>query len=243
MQGGLKRHITSPDAFRNCGYDWDAVYVISDSRLNAIPTGSSISGPPCPHLSPPSGFLVKGSDASVYVMRGGLKRHVPNPVTFEAGGLLLGNINRIPDSSLDAIPTGDPLLNTLADGNLVKGSGTAVYVMQGGLKRHISSPDAFRNCGYVWDAVYVITDSRLNAIPTGSSISGPPCPHLSPPDGTLIKGSDAPAYVMEAGLKRHIVSAEALVTCGYLWGNVNRVPDSSLVSIPVGDDLAEGSCP
>jgi hypothetical protein len=245
MEGGRKHHVTSLDAFRNCGYGWDAVFVISNSLLNSVPTGDPLSGPPCPHLSPPSGSLVKGSDAPVYVMQGGLKRHVPNLATFAVQGFLWGNVNQIPDSSLNAIPTGDPLLSTLADGNLLKGTGSAVYVMEGGRKHHVTSLDAFRNCGYGWDAVFVISNSLLNSVPTGNPLSGPPCPHLSPPSGSLVKGSDAPVYVMQGGLKRHVPNLVTFEAGGYLWGNVNRVADSALSAIPTGDPLlnalAEGN--
>jgi hypothetical protein len=48
---------------------------------------------------------------------------------------------------------------------------------------------------------------------------------------------------MESGLKRYVVSPEVFSECGYHWGNVNRIADSTLDSIPTGDDLTEASCP
>ncbi|MBI3975440.1 MAG: hypothetical protein HY334_03525 [Armatimonadetes bacterium] len=176
MQDGLKRHVTSTTVMAECGYGWDAVRAIADATLDSIPQGLSLSGAPCPRLSPPDGSLLKGSGSAVYVMENGLKRHIPNPVTFAAQGFLWGNVNRIADSSLNAIPTGDPLPDVGADGSLLKGSGSAVYVMQDGLKRHVTSPTVMAECGYSWDAIFVIPDSVLNAIPTGSALSGPPCP-------------------------------------------------------------------
>ncbi len=169
-------------------------------------------------------------------MQGGLKRRIPNPVTFEAQGYQWGNVNRIPDSSLDDIPTGDPLLDALADGNLLKGLGP-VYVMEGGDRRFIPNPDVLIDCGYGWDAVYVISDFRLNSIPTGGSVSGPPCPHLSPPSGVLIKGSTDSIYVMLDGSKLLIASQAAFSDCGYADGNVSTIPDIMLNSIPDGTIL------
>jgi hypothetical protein len=156
---------------------------------------------------------------------------------LEAQGFLWGNINQVPDSSLNTIPTGEPLLDALANGNLLKGTGPEVYVMEGGLKRGVTSSSALTACGYGWDAVYVIPDFRLSTIATGSLISGPPCPHLSPPDGTLLRGSDDPIYVMEDSLRRHIINSAVFTSRGYRLGDVNLIPDSSLASIPVGDDL------
>jgi hypothetical protein len=152
-------------------------------------------------------------------------------------------VSVVPDSSLDDIPTGDPLLDAEADGNLLKGSSAGVYVMEGGLRRLIPSPEVLISCGYGWDAVRSIPESRLNAIATGASISGPPCPHLVPPDGTLIQGSTGTLYVMEGGLKRRIIDPGVFTACSYLSGNVNSIADSSLAAIPTGDDLAGAPCP
>ncbi len=172
-------------------------------------------------------------------MRGGLRRHLPNPVTLEASRFQWGNVNTIPDSSLNGIPTGAPLLDVLADGNLLKGSGSAVYVMEGGRKRHITSPEAFTSCGYGWGAVKVIADSRLEGILTGSPISGPPCPHLSPPMGSLLKGTGSAIYVMRWGLKRQIPNPVSLEAYGHLWGDVNTIADSALEGVPVGEPLLD----
>ena len=43
---------------------------------------------------------------------------------------------------------------------------------------------------------------------------------------------------MEDSLRRLILNAEVFTALGYLLGNVNLIADSSLASIPVGDDLA-----
>ena len=73
------------------------------------PPAAPLSGPPCPHVLPPNGSLVKGSGPEVYVMEGGVKRHIPDLATFAAMGFLWGNLNNIPDSVLNSIPTGEPL--------------------------------------------------------------------------------------------------------------------------------------
>jgi hypothetical protein len=245
MQGGAKRHITSSAALSACGYGWDAVRIIPDASLNAIPTGSALSGPPCPLFVPPSGAIVRSGGPEIYVMRVGLKRHIPNLATFEASGLLWGNVNVIADSALNTIPTGDALLDALADGNLLRGTGPEVYAMEGGARRHVTSPTALSGCGYGWDAVRVIPNVFLNAIATGIPLSGPPCPHVLPPDGALVRGSGPEVYVMEGGLKRHVPDLATFAGMGFLWGNVNLLPDSVLSAIPSGESLlavvAEGS--
>ena len=152
----------------------------------------------------PDGTLLRGSTGTVYVIQGGLKRGIPNATTLEALGFDWSDVFTIPDSVLGSLPSGQPLLDVLANGNLLRGTGPEVYVMQGGAKRHITSPAALSDCGYGWDAVRTIPDFRLNGIPTGGALSGPPCPHLLPPDGTLVRGTGPEVYVMQGGLKRHI---------------------------------------
>ena len=243
ISGGVKRHVASRSVMTSCGYSFNAVSLISDLRLGWIPTGGQLTGPPCPAFSPPTGSMLSGSGPAVYVMSVGLKRHVPNGVTFEAQGYLWGDVSEIPDPLLASIPSGVQLLNALANGNLLAGSGPEVYVMSGGVKRHVTSPSVMGSCGYSIDAVSVISDFRLGGIPTGGQLTGPPCPAFSPATGTLLAGSGSAVYVMSVGLKRHIASAQVFAACGYLWGNVNHILDSTLNSIPTGSTLTGTPCP
>ena len=127
-----------------------------------------------------------------------------------------------------------------AMGNLLKAGGSEVYVMEAGVKRHITSLSALADCGYGWDAIYLVPDSLLNPIATGAPVFGPPCPHLSPPDGTFIKGS---RYFILDGSKLLIASQAAFSDCGYAAGNINTIPDSTLNSILDGLILTGQPCP
>jgi hypothetical protein len=151
-------------------------------------------------------------------------------------------VERIADSKLAGIPTGAPLLDVLADGNLLRGSGSEIYVMEGGAKRRLTSTGVMDGCRYGGDAVHVISDALLGAIPSGVGLSGPPCPRLSPPDGTLVKGNGR-AYVMDRGFKRHIAGPAIMAECRYLRGSLNPIADSYLAGIPSGDDLTGAPCP
>jgi hypothetical protein len=243
MESGRKRHVAGTSVMSACGYGWDAVYSVSNSRLSAIPTGTPLNGVPCPRLSPPTGRLLQGSGNAVHVASYGLKRHIPSAATFEAMGYKWGNVNRLPTSSLAAVPTGTPLLNALADGNLLQGTGPAVYVMQGGTKRHVASPSVMSACGYERDAVRFISNARLSSIPSGASLTGPPCAAFAPPTGTLLQGSGTAVFVMDGLAKRHVASRSAFDACGYLWGNINRIADSTLNSMPAGTVVTAPPCP
>src|SRR3990172_4723410 len=187
----------------------------------------------------PDGTLLKGSGSQVFVIRGGLKRNVPNPATFAANGLNWSAILTIPDSILDALPAGQPLLDVIANGNLLKGTGQEVYVMDGGLKRHVADPGVLDSCHYGWDAVYTIHDSLLTPIPTGGQLSGAPCPPFSPPSGRLVNGTVDTVYVMAGGLKRGTPNPATFAAKRFQWGDINLVPDSSLALIPAGQPLLD----
>ena len=115
--------------------------------------------------------------------------------------------------------------------------------MENGLRRLIKSPGVLVDCGYGWDAVNVIPDAVLGSIPNGSALTGPPCPQLSPTDGTLLQGNSDSTYVMLDGSKLPIASQAAFSDCGYAAGNINTIPDSILDSIPDGLILTGQPCP
>jgi len=62
-------------------------------------------------------------------MQVGLKSHIPNPATLGALGFLWGNVNQVPDSTLDFIPTGEAILDVLAEGSLLAG-GAQAYALE-----------------------------------------------------------------------------------------------------------------
>jgi len=243
MQGDGRRWVNNPDVMTACAYGWDAIQTLTNSVLLAVPEFGALYGQPCPMPSPPNGALWKGSGPAVYFMNGGLKRHVPNLLTFNATALRWGNVDQVADSTLNLVPEGEPLLDVLADGNLLKGSGPAVFVMQGGARRHVTSPSVMDACGYRWDAISTVDDGALNLPPLGEPLSEPPCPRLSPPSGSLLRGSGPAVYVMDGSVRRHVTDEAVFLSCDYLWGNVSILGDGVLAMIPAGDPLTQQPCP
>ncbi len=245
MEGGFKRHIINTAVFSGCGYAWDAIQGISVGQMDAIPTGADVTGPPCPKLLPSDGALVARNGGGIHLVKRGLKRGIRNPVTFEANGFQWGNVNGLPASVMAAIVSGDPLLDVMADGNLLGATGRGVFVMEGGFKRHIINTAVFSACGYGWDAVQGVSVRRLDAIATGSDVTGSPCPKLLPPDGTLIAGGGAGVHLVQRGLKRLVPNVVTFEANGFQWGNVNGLPASVMAAIasgqPLLDPMADGN--
>jgi hypothetical protein len=63
--------------------------------------------------------------------------------------------------------------------------------------------------------------------------------------GRLVRppGEQMPVYVMEAGKKRHILSASAFTACGYGWDAITVLPASTLARFADGPALSSSPCP
>jgi len=70
------------------------------------------------------------------------------------------------------------------DGTLLKEhDDPAVYVMYGGMKSHIQSPDILLDCGYMWENVGVVPNGALGPLATTFPLGYPSCaPEAPPPD-------------------------------------------------------------
>jgi hypothetical protein len=243
MHNGQKRHVTSPDVMTACGYSSAAVLVVADGSLSSLPTGSALTAAPCPTFAPATGTLLQGTGPEVWIARQGLKRHIPNGATLDGMGYKMANLNFVNDYYLSAMPTGKPVFNLLANGQLVKGPGAEVFVMQDGARRHVANGGVFAACGYRWDAIYEFSASRLSSIPAGLALTGAPCPMVAPSGGVLMQGTGLEVFTSEAGMKRHVTTESVLTSCGYQWGNVDRLKDGLIASIPSGAPLTVPPCP
>ncbi len=242
MQDGARRHIANLAVMTSCGYAWDAVFRVDDSALNSTPTGAQLTGTPCPVFEPPEWALLKGEGPEIFVARGGLKRHIPNVATFNGRGFRWGDVDLVPPQYLSQIAAGHPVLDVTTDGQLIKAAAPAVYVMDGGSKRALSAPSVLPACGYTWDAINRL-QNEISSIPSGAPVSGAPCPVFSAPDGTLVKGSGPAVYVLAGGQRRAVASPSVMTACGYRWGDIDSVPDSTLATAPEGPLVTGAPCP
>jgi len=243
MDGGAKRHISSPDVMTACGYSWEAIQLASDPALGAVASGPPLASAPCAKFSPADGSTLTGNVPHVYLIKGGLKRHVPNPATFAVLAMKPANLDRVHDSLLAQIPPGAPLTSVLHDGQLVRGSANIIYVMQNGLRRHVSSPSVMASCNYNWQAIVTLPNDLIASIPPGAPVTGAPCPRVVFPQGTLLQGSAPAAFVADGQVRRHVTSPATFVACGYKWGNVDKIPDAVLTSMAVGSGVVSPPCP
>jgi hypothetical protein len=243
MHGNTKRPIAGPPVIDICRYSWAAVAYVRDGILDGVATGEVLHGAPCPKLAPPNGSLVRGSGAAIYAMFSGLRRHIPDPATFEVLGYRWANVDRLSDAVLAQIMQGWGLPGIISSGNLIKGPGPEIYATDGTQKRHVVSLGVFGACGYGGDAIVTVSSGVLNWAPAGPPVEEPPCPRPLPPDGMLLQGPGPEIYVAHGGTKRHIVDLGVFAGCGYHGGNVNKMAASQLNLIPAGPPLTGAPCP
>jgi len=119
-------------------------------------------------------------------------------------------------------------LQTIQDGKLQDGSllreqsSAPVYVIFGGAKFHVASPDVLRDLYGGWSNVKIVPDGSLASVPT------------IPRDSTILREqSAANVYVVESGTKRHITTPMVLQRYGG-WSVVHVVPVGALNAIPNG---------
>lgn len=111
----------------------------------------------------PRAKLGKSADAPevFYITESGLKRHIPNPETFNSYG-----------SKWDEISTvSSGLLGATRDVEFIRAEDDVrVFKLEDGQKRWTKTPNAFMRSGGKWDEVAPVNTTELNAYPPGSVI-------------------------------------------------------------------------
>ncbi|MEW6619760.1 MAG: carbohydrate-binding domain-containing protein, partial [bacterium] len=106
---------------------------VSSEQLKDLSTLATL-----PKVKYPNGTLLQNEDGHRYLMEGGLRRLIPNQITFEALGFNQQEIKTISNSELQSIDEGEPISKIkYSNGELIKGSDGQVYYMIGGIKKPI----------------------------------------------------------------------------------------------------------
>jgi hypothetical protein len=117
------------------------------------------------------------------------------------------------------------------EGTLLKTSDhPEVDIISGRERRWIPDPQTFNYMGLNSGAIVTVSDAVWAAVP-----AGPPLPSRS--DGTLLKGSTDPVYVMQNGQRHWIPDAITFNLMGYSWTAIQVVADNDLNAIPLGTQV------
>lgn len=200
------------------------------SGSSVVPSSSLIQPISSQYLK--EGDLLQGNGSEIYVLQNGQRRWIPNELTFLTLGYKRGDVKKILDHELMAIPEASPITKNVSkykDGTLLQGTEPAVYVVSLGYRRLIPNTGTFDALGYRWENVQTIPEQELAAIPELQPLT---IKDLSFKDGTLIKASGNAVYVISIGRRRLIPDTTTFDALGYKWDQVKQVSDEQLNAIP-----------
>jgi len=167
------------------------------------------------HREYSEGSIIKSRDRSeVYGIFNGMRLHIPSVRAFNSLGFLWSNIIVVSSDEIDAFEEEELVTSIISP---------AVYVISGGKKRHISSPQEFEESGYYWEDVSVVDAQILSFYPNASGI-------------TLIRAaSDEKVYLISGGLRHWVPTIIVFNRRGYNWSDVMVVDEGEV------DEYEEGS--
>jgi hypothetical protein len=103
----------------------------------------------------------------------------------------------------------------------------AIYLMDGGQKRHIPDPTTYNNLFRDWNAI--VQDTELDSVDTGPPIS----------QGAVLAQAfgDAAGYIIDQGKKRHIGSPATMDRYDLDWKKIQHVAQIIIQAIPTGPEI------
>jgi hypothetical protein len=111
-----------------------------------------------------------------------------------------------------------------------------VYLVQSGWKRHVPNPPTFEARGLSWASITPVPDGWL---PTGKPLLNVVA------TGWLVRlpGDQVPVYVMDSGIRRHIISPAVLTECGFGWDAITILSAPTITAFPEGPAVVGPPCP
>ena len=181
----------------------------------------------------PNRSLIKAkNNSAVYMIEDDVKKPILSAEVFEENGLDWNDIENVDEDELDFYPEGESL--NYPDGTLVKGSGSAVYVVADGRKKPVKSAKAFLGLGYKWGQIKQIRDAELEKYENAAVIDE----NSVHPEGALIrvKGT-AGVYQVRGGKLNPITSREVFEVNKLKWDKVLEVTQGQKNKFEQSDEL------
>ncbi|MGI8423514.1 MAG: PQQ-binding-like beta-propeller repeat protein [Chloroflexota bacterium] len=130
--------------------------------LNAAEANRYPEGPALPALG--HGSLARAANGPLYVVRDGKRVWIKSLDEFAAAGLRWEDVRDLEDIVVRSVS-----LQT-ESGLLVKGGGDRVYLLEGGVRRWVSTEAAFEARGFSWSNVHLVSESFLGNVAEGASL-------------------------------------------------------------------------
>lgn len=211
MEKGQKRKFTSPQLFEYLNYQWTDIK--ENPELDFYLSASDM-------IYPDGTLAINNRDNKVYLIENKQRREITSVALFNALNYQWGNVISITEDEMDHFPTGVKM--AYPNGTLIKANDSAaVYLIENGNRKEITSLTLFEKLGYNWSQVINIEPEEINNHPDGG--------RALYPNGTLIRPSDNPnVYLLEDSQKRKVTSLLLFEKLGYNWNDVLTIyPDES----------------
>lgn len=143
IENGLKRAITTREAFDELGYSAENIIPVSDSELNLYKRGDDITSAA---KSYPDGTLVRSPEnGGIYLLEGNYRKPVRDRLIFE-NRFKWSKVIDISSKRFAQYKEGNPVL--FKDGTLIRDEAGSIFVIENGLRRHVERPSIFAGLGY-----------------------------------------------------------------------------------------------
>lgn len=214
VEDGVKQWIPSPEVLESQGLSFNDVEDIEQDEADTYGNAEEVCYA--------DGSMVREEGANeIYVIADGEKKHITDPVAFEALGYDWNNVVVVKSGALGfyRLRSAMKLNSVHPEGALIREEGTnTVYLVEGGKKKPISTQNIFNARNLNWDKVLVVNNEQMEKFQLGAN--------LQYPDGALVRGSDGKVYVMNQGKRQWVRSGDDLVGAGYRAEDIIDVTDS-----------------
>lgn len=223
-----RRPFSSASALEGLGYSWTSLRSVSWEEAGIHPEGSPISSASEPH---PDGAFMRGSLPTRFIKQSGQRRIVTSEKSIATWHYLPTDIARTSDTRLLSYDNGNPL-KAFRDGKLISTPDGTVWMISDGLRRGFTSAEAFTGLGFAWSNILPVSWGEALIHAEGPAITS----SMNHPNGSLIKGSSATVWVMQAGKKRAL-SSQAIFDSWFKPAEIAFTSDQRISSYPDGPVL------
>lgn len=135
-------------------------------------------------------------------------------------------LNALPSTPLPSLSRGRTI-TTLPEGTVYQeSSGSSLYTLQSGLKRHIADGDALTEYGHT--RVQIASSEFLRTIPNGPLLYS---------SGTVVAAPDGSLFMIDRDKKRYIPSMQLFYAYGFKDSMILRVDSDSISKYSTGDPI------
>lgn len=164
VSGGTLHPFRSATDFDAMRFSWSRIIVTWGSFLSTLPVKESVD--PKRYLD---GVALRASGSSaVSILRDGKLASVPSGAVLTSLRYAGPDVIVVPAQIL--APYQKEGVVKFRDGTIIKGSGAAVYVISGGMRRPFRNPGVFAELGYAWADVKTVADWVVNLHPQGAPV-------------------------------------------------------------------------